>query len=137
MPEISIANVSEFHPINSGGFGIAYIKNTICIIQILALYFKNSNYHSYIKSHTHIDELSYIATQIFLPLHFNLFSCFDNRQGFTIAAHIPSSYLIYYLGNGNFIELDEKVGLLTIKKTHWNNFIILIKKKLKKCYNAF
>ncbi len=62
MPEISIANISKFYPINSSGFDIAYIKNTICIIQILTLYFKNSNYYSYIKFHMHIDELSYIAT---------------------------------------------------------------------------
>jgi len=132
LPEISIANISKFYPINSSGFDIAYIKNTICIIQILALYFKNSNYHFYIKAYIHIDKLSYIATQIFLPLHFNLFSCFDNRQGFTIAIHIPSSYLIYYLENGNFIRLDEKVRLLTITGNALEQFHYFNQEETKK-----
>ncbi|CAG8660487.1 2865_t:CDS:1, partial [Funneliformis caledonium] len=58
--------------------------------------------------------------------------CFDNRQGFTIAAHIPSSYLIYYLGNGNFIELDEKVGLLTITGNALEQFHYFNQEETKK-----
>ena len=111
--EISTANINSLFPITIDGFGIAVIKNTTCIIQVVSLYYKNSNYHSFVESHCEIDSISYISCRVFLPLQFNLFSCFSS-DGFIIMCHLPPSLLLYYLGFGNFAFHDKPRGLLTL-----------------------
>lgn len=96
-----------------GGFGIGRANDTIFLFQILALYYKNSNYHSFIESHTNIDELSYISVKVFFQLRYGLFSSISDG-GYIIFTHIPPSSFIYYLGEGNFASFDEKLGLLTV-----------------------
>ncbi|CAG8593895.1 19603_t:CDS:2, partial [Gigaspora rosea] len=112
LVEISTANVNPVHPVMRGGFGIGRANDTIFLFQILALYYKNSNYHSFIESHTNIDELSYISVKVFFQLRYGLFSSISDG-GYTIFTHIPPSSFIYYLGEGNFASFDEKLGLLT------------------------
>ncbi|CAG8562998.1 16820_t:CDS:2, partial [Gigaspora rosea] len=74
---------------------------------------QNSNYHSFIESHTNIDELSYISVKVFSQLRYGLFSLISD-SGYAIFAHIPPSSFIYYLGEGNFASFDEKLGLLIV-----------------------
>ncbi|CAG8804292.1 20660_t:CDS:1, partial [Gigaspora rosea] len=57
----------------------------------------NSNYHSFIESHTNIDELSYISIKVFFQLRYGLFSSISD-SGYTIFTHISPSSFIYYLG---------------------------------------
>ncbi|RIB10488.1 hypothetical protein C2G38_2206003 [Gigaspora rosea] len=111
--EISTANVNQVHLVLQGGFGIGLVNNSIFLFQILALYYKNSNYHSFIESHTNIDELSYISVKVFSQLRYGLFSLISD-SGYAIFAHILPSSFIYYLEEGNFASFDEKLGLLTI-----------------------
>ncbi|RIB03718.1 hypothetical protein C2G38_2224266 [Gigaspora rosea] len=63
IPNITIANINETHMIKQGGFAIAYYEKKNCIIYILALYYKNSNFHSFIFNHHSIDDLSYISAK--------------------------------------------------------------------------
>ncbi|CAG8795894.1 16673_t:CDS:1, partial [Gigaspora rosea] len=121
LAEISTANVSSVHPVTQGGFGIGRINDTIFFFQILALYYKNSNYHSFIESHTNIDELSYISVKVFFQLHYNLFSSISDN-GYTIFTHISPSSFLYYFGKGNFVSLDEKLELLTVNDSIYELF---------------
>ncbi|CAG8854644.1 35115_t:CDS:1, partial [Gigaspora margarita] len=118
---ISTANISPVHPVTQGGFGVGRINNNIFLFQILALYYKNSNYHSFIDSHTNIDKLSYISVKVFFQLRYNLFSSISNN-GYTIFTHISPSSFIYYFGKGNFVSLDEKLGLLTVNDSTYEMF---------------
>ncbi|CAG8781842.1 8194_t:CDS:2 [Gigaspora margarita] len=111
--EISTANVNPVHPVMRGGFGIGQANDTIFFFQILVLYYKNSNYYSFIESHMNIDELSYISVKVFFQLRYGLFSSILD-SGYTIFTHIPPSSFIYYFGEDNFTSLDEKLGLLTV-----------------------
>ncbi|CAG8835042.1 27332_t:CDS:2, partial [Gigaspora margarita] len=119
--KISTANMSSVHPVTQGGFGIGQINNTIFFFQILALYYKNSNYYSFIESHTIIDELSYILVKVFFQLHYNLFSSIS-ENGYTIFTYISPSSFLYYFEKGNFVSLDEKLKLLTVNDSIYELF---------------
>ncbi|CAG8747026.1 3069_t:CDS:2, partial [Dentiscutata erythropus] len=121
LAEISIANVSLVHPVTQGGFGIGQINDTIFLFQILALYYKNLNYHSFIESYTNIDELLYILVKVFSQLRYNLFSLISDN-GYTIFTHISLSSFIYYFGKGNFVSFDKKLELLTVNNSIFELF---------------
>ncbi|CAG8685311.1 7058_t:CDS:2, partial [Gigaspora rosea] len=40
----------EHNPLHKHGYGFSYINREVCLVQIVALYQKNSNYHSYVRS---------------------------------------------------------------------------------------
>ncbi|CAG8810506.1 3192_t:CDS:1, partial [Racocetra fulgida] len=54
-------------------------------------------------------------------LHYNLFSSISDN-GCTIFTHILPSSFIYYLGKGNFVSFDEKLGLLTVNDSIYELF---------------
>ncbi|CAG8762396.1 17036_t:CDS:2 [Gigaspora margarita] len=66
---ITIANIGEHNPLCKYSYRFAYINRELCLVQIVALYQKNSNYHSYVCSDVFsIDSLFYLSVKIFLPL---------------------------------------------------------------------
>lgn len=84
------------------------------MVQILALYQKTSNYHSYVRSNVlSIDSLSYLSVKVFFPLRDNIFSSITN-SGYTIFSHISPKFLIYFLGFGNFIDINTRHNIVTI-----------------------
>ncbi|CAG8654771.1 24961_t:CDS:2, partial [Gigaspora rosea] len=83
---ITVANISEYNPLRKYGYGFSYINNEICLIQILVLYQKNSNYHSYVCTNSEHMVFSYNSVKFF----------------------------IYFLGFGDFIHIDEQHNLITL-----------------------
>ncbi|CAG8817262.1 11868_t:CDS:2, partial [Racocetra persica] len=64
LNRITVANVSEHNPLHKHSYGFSYINNELCLVQILALYQKNSNYHSYMCGDVvNIDSLSYLSVK--------------------------------------------------------------------------
>ncbi|CAG8730939.1 10088_t:CDS:2, partial [Cetraspora pellucida] len=111
---ITIANVGEHNPFRKHGYGFSYINGELCLVQILALYQKNSNYHSYVRGDVfNIDSLSYLSVKVFFPLQNNIFSPVTNSEHM-IFSHISAKFFIYFLGFGDFIHIDEQHNLLTI-----------------------
>ena len=66
MPSISVANVTSENPAKCGGYAFALLGSKICLVQILAMYHKLSNYHSYIDNTNCIDSLSYISVCVYI-----------------------------------------------------------------------
>ncbi|CAG8787656.1 9781_t:CDS:2, partial [Gigaspora rosea] len=61
---ITVANIGEHNPLCKHGYGFAYINHELCLVQIVALYQKNSNYHSYVCGDVFsIDSLSYLSVK--------------------------------------------------------------------------
>ncbi|CAG8651700.1 24198_t:CDS:2 [Cetraspora pellucida] len=111
---ITVANISEHNPLHKHGYGFSYINHEICLVQILALYQKNSNYHSYMRDDVfNIDSLSYLSVKVFFPLRNNIFSPLAN-SGYMVFSHINAKFFIYFLGFGDFIHVDEQHNLITL-----------------------
>ncbi|CAG8791340.1 4603_t:CDS:2, partial [Gigaspora margarita] len=103
--------------------GLADISTVKCIRLfkkdlelVLALYYKNTNYYSFIESHSNVDELFYISAKVFFQLHYGLFSSVSDG-GYLIFTHMLPSSVIYYFEKGNFVSFDEKLGLLTVNNS--------------------
>ncbi|RIB13239.1 hypothetical protein C2G38_2198430 [Gigaspora rosea] len=111
---ITVANIGEHNPLCKHGYGFAYINHELCLVQIVALYQKNSNYHSYVCGDVFsIDSLSYLSVKVFLPLQNNIFSPISN-SGHMIFSHISTKFFIYFLGFGDFIHIYKQHNLITI-----------------------
>ncbi|CAG8602924.1 203_t:CDS:2, partial [Cetraspora pellucida] len=111
---ITVANIGEHNPLHKHGYGFSYINHEICLVQILALYQKNSNYHSYVRDDVfNIDSLSYLSVKVFFPLRNNIFSPLAN-SGHMVFSHINAKFFIYFLGFGDFIHVDEQHNLITL-----------------------
>ena len=104
MPSISVANVTLENPAKCGSYAFALLGSKIYLIQILAMYYKLSNYHSYIDNTSSIDSLSYISACVYTEQIPNIFGCFPTDEPkYVLFSHIPSNLIIYYLGNcGDF-----------------------------------
>ena len=60
------------------------------------MYYKLSNYHSYIDSTDRIDSLSYILVRVYIEQIPNIFGCFSmDKPKYVFFSHIPTS--------GNFL----------------------------------
>ena len=65
----------------NGGYIIIYIGGKILIAEIIAMYRKNSNYHSYVDCEViNVDALSYISMRVFFPLQYCLFTSLDSQR---------------------------------------------------------
>ena len=108
LPSISVAA-------KCGGYAFALLGSKICLVQILAMYHKLSNYHSYIDSTNCIDSLSYISVYVYIEQIPNIFGCFPmNEPKYGLFSHIPSHLIIYYLGNCE--NFTENMGFLIVGK---------------------
>ena len=115
LPSISVANVTSENPAKCGGYAFALLGSKICLVQILAIYHKLSNYHSYIDSTNCIDSLSYISVYVYIEQIPNIFGCFPmNEPKYGLFSHIPSHLIIYYLGNCE--NFTENMGFLIVEK---------------------
>ncbi|CAG8634263.1 21122_t:CDS:2 [Gigaspora margarita] len=83
---ITIANVEEYNPLHKHGYGFSYINHEVCLVQIVVLYQKNSNYHSYVCA----------------------------NSGHIIFSYISAKFFIYILGSGDFIHVDKQHNLITV-----------------------
>ncbi|CAB5385631.1 unnamed protein product [Rhizophagus irregularis] len=100
VPSICTANVSSVYPVQKGGFALALINKEICLVQILAIYYRTStgNNHSYTEeSINEVNLITYVSTKVFRNLQHNLFYSRCN-EGYEYFCHLSSKRILYYLG---------------------------------------
>ncbi|CAB4432950.1 unnamed protein product [Rhizophagus irregularis] len=115
LPSISIANVTLENPAKCSSYAFALLGSKIHLIQILAMYYKLSNYHSYIDNTSSIDSLSYISACVYTEQIPSIFRHFPTDElKYTLFSHIPSNFIIYYLGNCE--NFTENMGFLIVGK---------------------
>ncbi|PKY61322.1 hypothetical protein RhiirA4_550920 [Rhizophagus irregularis] len=115
LPSISIANVTLENPANHDGYAFALLRSKIWLVQFLAMYYKLTNYHSYIDSTSCINSLSYISVHVYIEQIPNIFGCFSmDEPKYILFSHIPSHLFIYYLGNCK--NFTENMGFLIVGK---------------------
>ncbi|CAB5208539.1 unnamed protein product [Rhizophagus irregularis] len=100
VPSICTANISSLYPVQKEGFVLALINKEICLIQILAVYYRTStgNNHSYTEeSVNEVNLITYVSTKVFRNLQHNLFYSKCN-EGYEYFCHLSSKQILYYLG---------------------------------------
>ena len=125
MSNISVANITLENPAKCDGYAFALLGSKVYLIQILVMYYKLSNYHSYIDNTSYIDSLSYISACVYTEQISNIFGCFPmDEPKYVLFSHIPSHLIIYYLENcENFIENMEFL-IIGKKEIAIYNFLI-------------
>ncbi|KAF0421100.1 hypothetical protein F8M41_006835 [Gigaspora margarita] len=71
VPLICAANISLIHPIQKGRFALALINKEVCLIQILAIYYRTStrNNHSYTEEPiSNVNLITFVSTKVFKNL---------------------------------------------------------------------
>ncbi len=79
---------------------MALINKEICLVQILAIYYRTStgNNHSYTEEPVNeVNLITYVSTSVFRNLQHNLFysKC---KEGYEYFCHLLSKRILYYLG---------------------------------------
>jgi hypothetical protein len=100
IPSICTANISSIYPAQKGGFALALINKEICLVQILAIYYRTStgNNHSYTEEPVNeVNLITYVSTKVFRNLQHNLFYSKCN-EGYEYFCHLSSKRILYYLG---------------------------------------
>ncbi|CAB4429626.1 unnamed protein product [Rhizophagus irregularis] len=130
LPSISVANVTLENPAKCGDYAFALLGSKIHLIQILAIYYKLSNYHSYIDNTSSIDSLSYISACVYteqIPIFEEITSTF-----FKSKMKVSANFEIWF----NLVRIgqlaDYKKGLTICKKR--KKFMKEVKLDIVKAY---
>ena len=79
------------------------------------MYYKLSNYYSYVDNTSYIDSFSYISVHVYIEQIPNIFGCFPmDEPKYALFSHIPSHLIIYYLGNCE--NFTENIEFLIVRK---------------------
>ena len=80
---------------------LALINKEICLVQILAIYYRTStgNKHSYTEEPINdVNLITYVSTKVYRILRHNLFYSMCD-EGYEYFCHLPSKQILYYLGH--------------------------------------
>ncbi|RGB26158.1 hypothetical protein C1646_770774 [Rhizophagus diaphanus] len=94
------SNISSIYSIQKGEFALTLINKKICLVQILAIYYRTSteNNHSYTEEPINeVNLITYVFTKVFRNLQHNLFysKC---EEGYEYFYHLAFKRILYYLG---------------------------------------
>ncbi|PKY53258.1 hypothetical protein RhiirA4_471368 [Rhizophagus irregularis] len=142
LPSISVANVTLENPAKCGDYAFALLGSKIHLIQILAMYYKLSNYHSYIDNTSSIDSLSYISACVYTEQIPRNCKNFTENMGFLIVGKkeiiatnkmkVSANFEIWF----NLVRIgqlaDYKKGLTICKKR--KKFMKEVKLDIVKAY---